>query len=132
VSSENGLASRLYRGDADLNIVGRRRLWFVVAGIATLIAVLGISVLRFDLGIEFAGGNEFQLPARVGTVAEAQEAVTEAIAALPDSADAEVATSQRVGNAETGTLMVRTSELSPADSTAVKTALGERFGLRAD
>jgi len=130
VSSENGLASRLYRGDADLNIVGRRRLWFVVAGIATIIALLGISLLRFDLGIEFAGGNEFQLPARVGTVVEAQDAVTEAIAALPDAADAQVATSQRVGNAQDGTLMVRTSELSPEDSTAVKTALGERFGLQ--
>ena len=30
--ARSGLADRLYRGEANLNIVGRRKLWFAVAG----------------------------------------------------------------------------------------------------
>ena len=80
--AKSGLAARLYRGEADLNIVGRRKLWFGVAGVLMLIAVLSFAISGFKLGIEFAGGNSFQVPASVGTLDRAEQVVEIQIDAL--------------------------------------------------
>jgi len=65
--SASGIAHRLYRGEAGVNIVGRRKIWFTVAGIAIIIAVASMLVRGFTLGIEFEGGNQYNVPAKVGT-----------------------------------------------------------------
>ena len=125
--SRSGLATRLYRGEAGLNIVGRRRVWFSVAAALVLIAVVSVAVRGFSLGIEFSGGNAFQIPASVGTIDQVEDAVGEELAALDDE-EAEIASAQQVGGAG-GHYEVRTSELSPEDSDQVRTALAERFGI---
>src|SRR3712207_6414115 len=75
-----GLANRLYLGEAGLNIIGRRKIWFTVAAAAVLIALLSFGLRGFSLGIEFKGGNEFQIPATVGTLERAEDAVRTAVA----------------------------------------------------
>ena len=35
--ARQGLADRLYRGEANLNIGGRRKIWFTTAGVLVLI-----------------------------------------------------------------------------------------------
>ena len=121
--ARNGLADRLYRGEANLNIVGRRKTWFLVAGLLMLIAVGSFAFRQFDLGIEFSGGTQFILPASVGTQAEAQSAVTRAL----DSADAPPATkvsnAQQVGNGKTAYYTIRTTALTQPQADAVKAAL---------
>src|SRR5688572_5685868 len=97
----SGLASRLYRGDAGLQIVGRRKTWFAVAGVLVLIAIVSFVVKGFNLGIDFVGGDEFQIQAKSNntlTVDKARTAVSEALTAVPKTgASAEVVTSQTVG-----------------------------------
>ena len=61
--SKSGLANRLYRGEAGLNLIGKRKIWFGVAGALILVALLSFGINRFSLGIEFAGGNQFIVPA---------------------------------------------------------------------
>ncbi|MFB9236732.1 protein translocase subunit SecF [Plantactinospora siamensis] len=126
--ARSGLATRLYRGEAGLNIVGRRKLWFGIVGAVLLVAVLSMAFLRFSLGIEFSGGNSFQIPASVGTLQQAEGAVRDSL-----TGDEKVVSSQRIGG--TGgksTYEVRTSELSPEQATGVQNDLSQRFNVPAE
>jgi preprotein translocase subunit SecF len=128
--AKSGLASRLYRGEAGLNIVGRRKLWFAVAGVLVLIALLSFAVQGFKLGIEFAGGNSFQVPASVGTLDQAEEKVDAALAAK--GGDAEVVTAQKVGSTSGEYYELRTSQLTSEQATEVKAEMAREFGINAD
>ncbi|NJP33861.1 protein translocase subunit SecF [Micromonospora thermarum] len=122
-----GLASRLYRGEAGLDIVGRRKLWFTVAATLILIAVLSFAVRGFSLGIEFAGGNSFQVPASVGTLEQAEEKVEAALAT--EGGGAEVVSAQQVGGTGSTVYEMRTTQLSPEEATAVTGELAAEFGI---
>ncbi|MGC4875549.1 protein translocase subunit SecF [Micromonospora sp. DT43] len=128
--AQNGLASRLYNGEAGLNVVGRRKLWFGVAGILILIAILSVSIRGFSLGIEFAGGNSFQVPASVGTLNQAEDQVNAALKA--EGGGAEVVTAQKVGGTGGDSYELRTGQLSAEQATAVKADIAQRFGINVD
>jgi preprotein translocase subunit SecF len=132
MSGRSGLATRLYRGEAGLSIVGRRKLWFSVAAGLILVALLSMLFFRgFTLGIEFSGGNSFQVPASVGTLEQAENAVTDAVGKAGGS-EATVVSTQRVGGAGGTFYEVRTSALDPEQSTEVRTLVGERFSISPD
>ncbi|PZF87009.1 protein translocase subunit SecF [Micromonospora deserti] len=126
----SGLASRLYRGEAGLNIIGRRKLWFAVAGALILVAVLSFALRGFSLGIEFAGGNSFQVPASVGTLERAEQQVDAALAA--EGAGAEVVTAQKVGGTGGDFYEMRTTQLTAEQANAVKEEMAREFGIPVD
>ncbi|MET7968048.1 protein translocase subunit SecF [Micromonospora sp. NPDC005305] len=128
--AKSGLAARLYRGEADLNIVGKRKLWFGVAGVLVLIAVLSFALSGFKLGIEFAGGNSFQVPASVGTLEQAETKVDAALAAK--GGGAEVVTAQKVGGTSGEYYELRTGQLTAEQANQVKTEMAQSFGIKAD
>src|SRR3954452_20314895 len=131
----SSLANRLYRGEAGLNIVGRRKMWFTIAAVAVLISIASFVTNGFHRGIEFAGGTKIQVPASVGSLDEARGAVERAVAALPPSADGkalDVASAQRVSNGPAASYQIRTSELNNEQSLAVKNAVAADFGIPAD
>jgi preprotein translocase subunit SecF len=117
---------RLYTGDAGVPIVGRRRLFFGIAAAALLAAIVGFGVRGFTLGIDFRGGDEFQIPATVGTLTDTQSAVGRAIAATEPGAT--VVSAQRLGGSNPAYL-VTTSPLTPADTATVKSALAGEFHI---
>ncbi|MBM0233697.1 protein translocase subunit SecF [Micromonospora sp. STR1_7] len=123
----NGLASRLYNGEAGLNIVGKRKLWFGVAGVLVLIAILSFSLRGFSLGIEFAGGNSFQVPASVGTLEDAEREVNSALAT--ENTGVEVATTQKVGGPGGDSYELRTPQLSVEQANSVKGQIAEDLGI---
>ncbi|PWU51506.1 protein translocase subunit SecF, partial [Micromonospora globispora] len=126
--AKSGLASRLYRGEADLNIVGRRKLWFGVAAALVLVAVLSFAVRGFSLGIEFAGGNSFQVPASVGTLDGTEAKVNDALKTA--GGGAEVVTAQKVGGAGGDFYEMRTTQLSPEQANAVKGEIARTFNIQ--
>ncbi|WNM39881.1 protein translocase subunit SecF [Micromonospora halotolerans] len=128
--AKSGLAARLYRGEADLNIVGKRKLWFGVAGVLVLIAVLSFAISGFKLGIEFAGGNSFQVPASVGTLEQAEAKVDAALAAK--GGGAEVVTAQKVGSTSGEYYELRTGQLTAEQANQVKTEMAQSFGIQTD
>ncbi|QOC92623.1 protein translocase subunit SecF [Micromonospora craniellae] len=126
MSAENGLAARLYRGEAGLNVIGRRKLWFTIAAVLAMIALGSVLFRGFSLGIEFAGGNSFQVPTSVGTLQDAEAATDDALA----QAGAHVVTAQRVGGGGGSEFYeLRTTELTGEQVQAVKTTLGQQFGI---
>ncbi|MGK5676379.1 protein translocase subunit SecF [Micromonospora sp. URMC 106] len=128
--AKSGLASRLYRGEAGLDIIGRRKLWFAVAGALVLLALLSFGLRGFSLGIEFAGGNSFQIPASVGTLEQTEERVEAALAA--QGGGAEVVTTQKVGGTGGDFYEVRTTQLSAEQANAVKVEMADEFGIGAE
>ncbi len=117
----SGLATRLYRGEAGIDVIGRRKVWFSVAGAVLLIALLSFLLRGFTLGIEFKGGTEFSVPASVGTSQQVQDAVT--------SAGAEVDTTQTVGRGDGATYVVRAEALSPVEANDIKNQLADKFNV---
>ncbi|MEV6301680.1 protein translocase subunit SecF [Actinoplanes sp. NPDC051861] len=129
-----GLATRLYQGEANINIVGRRKVWFAVAAAIVVISIGSFIVRGFELGIEFAGGTSFTIPATTAegtlTQTEAQEAVERAVQSVDPAA--EVTAAQKVGNGADASYTVRASALSPAEAEQAKAALVEDLGVPAE
>jgi preprotein translocase subunit SecF len=117
---KRGLATRLYNGEAGLNVVGRRKTWFTIAALLLLIAIGSFAWRGFHLGVEFAGGNEFQVPASVGTLQEAEQAF--------EATGAEVVSAQELGGTDPQYL-VRTEELGSVETTRIKAEVAEDLGL---
>lgn len=67
--------SRLYRGQTNVNIVGRRRLWFAVSGVLLLVALVSLTTRGLNMGIEFEGGDVWEVPAGDVSVTEARSAL---------------------------------------------------------
>ncbi|MEV7626644.1 protein translocase subunit SecF [Actinoplanes sp. NPDC089786] len=129
--AKQGLADRLYRGEANINIVGRRNTWFIAAAVLVLIAIGSFVFRGFELGIEFSGGTQIIMPADVGTKEEAQTAVERAISTAGVAEEAQVTAAQQLGNGPDATYSVRTSALTQEESTAVKSALVADLGVPA-
>ena len=129
-----GLATRLYQGEANLNIVGRRKLWFTIAAALVIISIGSMLINRFHLGIEFSGGTSFTIPVATAegdlSQTEAQEAVARAVQSVDP--EAEVTAAQQVGNGENASYTVRASALTPPEAEQAKAALVEDLGVSAD
>jgi len=125
--SRGSIGHRLYVGDVSVNFVGRWRRWFIISGIAMVIVVAGFALRGLNLGIEFTGGVEFQIPtnANQATIQKVETAL--ANSGVPHAADATV---QAVG---AHTIRVDTSALNTEQEVPkVKAALAEATGTHAD
>ena len=58
-----GFFSRLYTGTGAFDVVGRRKLWYLLFGTLVLVCVGSIVFRGFNLGIDFTGGTQIQFPA---------------------------------------------------------------------
>ncbi|MFI6505542.1 protein translocase subunit SecF [Nonomuraea typhae] len=65
-----GLGRRLYRGEIDVDFVGKQKLWYSLSGLLLAISVLGIVVNGLNLGVEFRGGSVFSFKAPAADVAQ--------------------------------------------------------------
>jgi len=114
------LAHRLYNGEAGLNVVGYSRLIYKITAFVLLLCVVSFIFRGFNFGIEFVGGNSFQLP---GTSAELSR-----VQSAAENAGAEVSTAQIVGG---DSILLRTGQLSNDELTAVQDAVAKAAGVRA-
>jgi preprotein translocase subunit SecF len=77
---------RLYRGETDIDFIGRRRLWFAISGAVLLVSVLSLVTKNLNYGIEFEGGVQIQAPiAENGPLGGADEIAI--IGAIRDAAE---------------------------------------------
>lgn len=115
---------RLYTGTGAFDIVGRRKMWYVVFGIIVTICLGSIIFRGFHLGIDFEGGTQIQFP--VGSTAvpatpeSVKQVVTQAAGEEPESV-------QTAGQGAAQTIQIRMETLTPAQLLAVKQALFDTF-----
>ncbi len=114
----------LYTGARSYNFIGRRWIWYSIAAVILLIAIV-VPIVRggFVFGIEFTGGSDFQVT-HVADV-DTSKAV-DAVSGVISSADAQVTI---IGG---DSIRVRTGQLSEADTDAIATALQAAYGVKSD
>ena len=115
------LSSRLYNGEAGLDVVGRSRLIYKVTAVVVLLCIVSMVFRGFNFGIDFAGGNSFRLP---GSSEQLEE-----IRGAAEGTGAEVATAQIVGG---NTVLLRTEQLDNDAERAVIDAVAEAAGIQPD
>ncbi len=118
------LGNDLHTGKRSVDIVGRRKLWYIISAIAVLIAVV-VPQLRggFVFGIEFTGGSEFV----VSEVSrQNQDTATEAVASVVPNAV------PKVSNVSDNGIRVQTDQMTGAETREVRTALAEAYGVSED
>ncbi|WP_336212729.1 protein translocase subunit SecF [Nonomuraea sp. LPB2021202275-12-8] len=54
-----GLGRRLYRGEIDVDFVGRWKLWYGLSGLLLVFSLAGLLINGLNLGVEFKGGSVF-------------------------------------------------------------------------
>lgn len=125
--SNNPIAvwQRLYRGDTNFDFIGRRKWLYGGAVTLTLLAVIGIIVFPFNLGIEFVGGNQFQAHYVSGHQLSEVEGVVK-------DTGVDIASTQLAGSDDATRYIIRTPDLDNAQTVEVQKALGNELGVDAD
>jgi preprotein translocase subunit SecF len=65
------LGNRLYSGETNVEIVGRRKRWFASFGIVVLVALLGLGVRGLHFSVDFTGGTVLTVPTNSLSTAQA-------------------------------------------------------------
>jgi preprotein translocase subunit SecF len=73
-----GPVGRLYQGLTTVDFVGRRRTWFTISIVIIVLGIGSLSIRGFNLGIDFQGGNSWEVRAPHSTIAKMTAAVTKA------------------------------------------------------
>ncbi|QYG93392.1 protein translocase subunit SecF [Iamia sp. SCSIO 61187] len=75
---KRGILRRLYHGETEFAFVPRWRIWFGVSAAFILVGLAAFGVRGgLNLGIDFTGGNQWEVPAGDATVADVEDAVSE-------------------------------------------------------
>ena len=116
------LGNDLYTGKSSINVVGRRKTWYLISAVLLIIAIVG-PIIRggFTFGIEFTGGSQFQVQVTEGKAdqALAAAAVQEV---LPGSAP-------RITVVAQTDIRVQTEQLEDEEARELKIALAKAYNV---
>ncbi|MDT0320698.1 protein translocase subunit SecF [Streptomyces millisiae] len=116
------LGARLYRGEVGVDFVGRRKTWYAVSILITIMAFAGLMTRGLHMGVEFEGGAVFTTPATNVSVEEAREVAEEASGAP--------ALVQTLG--DDGSMRIQVSGLDTDQSNVTREAIAEELGISTD
>ncbi|MBF8185138.1 protein translocase subunit SecF [Nonomuraea sp. K274] len=68
-----GLGRRLYRGEIDVDFVGKWRLWYSLSGLLLVVSLAGLLFNGLNLGVEFKGGSVFSFAAPSAGIEQVRE-----------------------------------------------------------
>jgi preprotein translocase subunit SecF len=121
MASFSKFGNDLYTGARSFDIVGRRRIWFSIAGVLVLISILVPIFRGFNFGIEFSGGSQF-------TVSDAGR--NPSTAAATTAVDSVVRGSvQRTTVVNSTNVQVTTRQLTPSQTDDAQTALAHVYNV---
>ncbi|MEV6644114.1 protein translocase subunit SecF [Amycolatopsis sp. NPDC051371] len=116
---------RLYVGTGAFDVVGKRKRWYLFFGALVLVCLASMVFRGFNIGIEFEGGTQIQMPANgihgVITEDQAKESFQKALGRP-------AAETQKVGSGASSTIQIRTDTLDAADVAKVKQGLFQDLG----
>jgi preprotein translocase subunit SecF len=124
MASFSKFGNDLYTGARSYNIIGSRRLWYIIAAILILSAIV-VPIVRnsWVFGIEFTGGSQFQ----ISNVGHADQSLaTDAVQSVVPGATPKVAI---VG---TDSVRVQTELLTTDQSDKIRAALATSYNVTKD
>ena len=121
---------RAYRGETEIDFIGRRRTWFVLSALF-LLTCIGSFILRgLNLGIEFEGGLQISAPMEDGLVGDwvdpAFVAELEEVAAEAGATDPQVQVAEREGGERF--VLVQTKDVEGQEVERLKAVILEQTG----
>ncbi len=122
MSKFSDLGNDLYTGARSFNFVGRRKIWYGVAAVMVILAIV-LPILRggYNFGIEFRGGSEFRV---AGVSSQSQQIAIDAVhSVVPDS-------EPLVSNVGTDSIRVQTKQLTDLKSEDVRVALAAAYKVQ--
>lgn len=118
----SGLGGRLYRGEASVDFIGKRKIWYSISGLLILASAVTLFTQGLHLGIEFKGGSSFTVTSSNATVQTAENALKEAGITSQTIV-------QKVGNDK---VRIQTDALTSAELNAVEASLSSKFNVTID
>ncbi|CAN5578816.1 protein translocase subunit SecF [soil metagenome] len=116
--------TKLYRGETRFDFIGTRRKWYAASMVLILICLLSFAFRGFNVGIDFKGGTQFQLPKGTTVTASDAETAMKAAGQTPEGA------AQEVGSGSNRQIVIKTKELTQDEQSVVATKLAA--GLKVD
>ena len=115
------LGNDLYSGTKSIDVVGRRKIFYII-GIAIVVASILVPIVKggFNFGIEFRGGSEFRIDGVAGT---SQQVATEAVQSV------EPGSAPLVTTVGLDSVRVQTEQLDDVTSEEVRIALADAYGV---
>jgi preprotein translocase subunit SecF len=118
------LGNRLYSGETNVEIVGRRKRWFASFGIVVLVALLGLGVRGLHFSVDFTGGTVLTVPTNSLSTAQATSI------AINNGVSAPVVQQMTVTTGGAGhEVTVTTPVISGPTALALKTDLANAAGV---
>ena len=118
------LGNRLYSGETNVEVVGRRRRWFASFGIVLLVALLGLGVRGLHFSVDFTGGTVLTVPTQSLSTSQATSI------AINNGIEAPVVQQMTVTTGGAGhEVTVTTPVISLTTQTALKTDLAKAAGV---
>jgi preprotein translocase subunit SecF len=117
----HGFFTRLYTGTGAFDVIGHRKVWFIVSAVIVAIAIAAIAVKGFTFGIDFKGGTTVSMPASGDvTVQSVEDVFSESLGKDPE----QVVT---VGSGGSATVQIRSETLTNEETEKLRTALFDAF-----
>ncbi len=120
MSRLGNLGHRLHRGEVSYDFVGKRKLWYGVSIVITLVAIIGLAVNGLNKGIEFSGGAVFTTPKTSVSTSDAQTRAQSVISGHHD------VVAQQLG---TGGLRIQVSGIDATTAGTVKQDLAKELNV---
>ncbi|MGK8500235.1 protein translocase subunit SecF [Nocardia asiatica] len=117
---QHSFFNRLYTGTGAIDVIGKRRMWYLITAVIVLISLGSIIFRGFNFGIDFEGGSRIQFPAGNATTTEVEDVYRGAIGTDPVSV-------QTVGTGGSATMLIRSEALDQRQVEAVNNALFAEF-----
>jgi preprotein translocase subunit SecF len=116
---------RLYVGTGAFDVVGKRKRWYIFFAALVLLCLGSMIIRGFNLGIEFEGGTQIQMPATGihGPITEDQ-----AKQSFEKAFGRPATEAQKVGTGNAATIQIRTDTLNAAEAAKVKEGLFQDLG----
>lgn len=118
MSKLRDVAHNLYAGQVSYDFVGKTKMWYAISGVI-LALTLGSLIFRgLNLGIEFKGGAEFQVPSSSCSIEQARTTVDEVTGA-----------ESIVTQLGDGSLRIQTATVTNDQGLAITKELGQECGV---
>jgi preprotein translocase subunit SecF len=115
------LGNDLYSGEKSFDIVGRRKIFYVIGALVVIASIL-VPIVKggFNFGIEFRGGSEFRIE---GVSNASQQLARDAVQSIEPSIEPLITT---VG---LDAVRIQTEQLNDVASEEVRIALADAYGV---
>lgn len=121
---KHGFFVRLYTGTGAFEVIGRRKLWYLISGAIVAVCIISFLVRGFTFGIDFEGGTKVSMPVNgvngTATTTQVETVFTDSVGRPPETVVV-------VGSGDSATVQIRSETLTNDEAADLRSALFDEF-----